>query len=269
MSLRNSTRDLERALELVRAALPAIGGLRLAESGGAVGRYYGAYIATAFQPWRNPADGGIVAYEAYARSHSKNGSDLSPWQLFADAAVDADLVTLDRLCRTVHTLNYFNNRHLAQRLVLNVDARLLRAVPERHGEFFGKVLSILGVAPARIVIEIHTSNMLDLTQLKHVLASYRRHGFAVAVNADSVIHARSLAQLLVPDLLMIYASAFSPDALARQVANLHDAGVRVAVKHVETPEAYAAAVAGGVDWIQGFHLERPASEIAIFPAIKP
>jgi EAL domain-containing protein (putative c-di-GMP-specific phosphodiesterase class I) len=266
MASRN--RQLELALDAVRDALPAIEGL-LASDGRVLGKYYGAYIATAFQPWRNPADGSIVAYEAYARSHSKNGSDLSPWQLFADAAVDTDLVTLDRLCRTVHALNYFGGSEVAQPLVLNIDARLLRAVPERHGEFFGKMLSLLGVSPSRIVIEIHTSRLLDLTRLKQILSSYRRHGFSVAVNAESVIHARSLAHLLAPDLLMIYASALSPDALVRQVESLHDAGVRVGVKHIETAETWEAAVAGGINWIQGFHLDRPAANLLEFPEAKP
>ncbi len=261
-------RQLERALDAVREALPAITGLSAAD-GRALGRYYGAWISSAFQPWRTPADGSIVAFEAYARSHSKNGADLSPWQLFADAAVDSDLVTLDRLCRTVHALNYFGRYDAQVPLVLNVDARLLQAVPERHGEFFGKVLALLGIEPSRIVIEIHTTKLLDLSQLKQVLASYRRHGFRVAVNADSVIHARSLAHLLTPDLLMIYASAFSPDTLARQVESLQDAGVPVAVKHIETAEAHAVAVAAGVNWIQGFHLDRPSADISDFPPSNP
>ncbi len=263
----SADRQLERALAAVRDALPAITGLSVS-GGRALAKYYGAWIASAFQPWRDPADGSIVAFEAYARSHSKNGSDLSPWQLFADAAVDTDLVTLDRLCRTVHALNYFH-RDLAQPLVLNVDARLLQAVPERHGEFFGKVLSLLGVPPSRIVIEIHTTKLLDLTRMKQILASYRRHGFAVAVNADSVIHARSLAHLLAPELLMIDASAFSPDSLVRQVESLHEAGVRVAVKRIETAATRAAAVAGAADWIQGFHLDLPAADLATFSARKP
>lgn len=259
---------LERTLDAVREALPAITGLSTA-AGRALGKYYGAYISSAFQPWRDSADGRIVAFEAYARSHSKNGSDLSPWQLFADAAVDSDLVTLDRLCRTVHALNYFSREEFAQPLVLNVDARLLQAVPERHGEFFGKVLALLGVAPSRIVIEIHTSQLLDLTRMKQILASYRRHGFSVAVNADSVIHARSLAHLLAPELLMVDASAFSPDSLGRQVASLHEADVRVAVKHIETPQAHAVAVAAGVNWVQGFHLDLPSADLLGFPVSKP
>lgn len=269
MSIALTARDPGRSLMLVRRALPAIGGLQRAANGRVEGKYYGARISTTFQPWRNPASGRIVAYEAYARSHSKNAGDLSPWQLFVDAAIDSDLVTLDRLCRTVHTLNYFSAHDPDLPLVLNVDARLLQAVPERHGEFFGKVLSLLGVAPERIVIEIHTSHLLDLSRLKQILASYRRHGFAVAVNAESVIHARSLAQLLAPDLLMIYGSAYAPDALARQLGSLTAGGVRVAVKHIETAETHAVVAAAGVDWVQGFHLDLPAAELAAAENQKP
>ena len=251
---------LDRALADVRSVLPAVSGLQRGE-GGIVGRYYGSWISSAFQPWRD-ADGKIVAFEAYARSQSKHGSDLSPWQLFADAAVDSDLVTLDRLCRTVHALNFFSRSDLVTPLVVNVDARLLQAVAERHGEFFGRILGVLDVPAARLVIEIHTSHLLDLSRLRQVVASYRRHGFAVAVNAESVIHARSLAQLLAPDLLMIDAATLAPEILEKHLGTLAGGAVRIAVKRIETPEALAASAAA--DWRQGFHLDTPASDLSVF-----
>lgn len=251
---------LDRALADVRSVLPAVSGLQLGD-GGVVGRYYGSWISSAFQPWRDAA-GRIVAFEAYARSQSKHGSDLSPWQLFAEAAVDSDLVTLDRLCRTVHALNFFSRGDLATPLVVNVDARLLQAVAERHGEFFSRILGVLDVPASRLVIEIHTSHLLDLTRLRQVVASYRRHGFAVAVNADSVIHARSLAQLLAPDLLIIDAAALTPETLARHLGTLAGGRVRIAVKRIETPEAFAAAT--HADWRQGFHLDIPQSDPSLF-----
>lgn len=251
---------LDRALAEVRSVLPAVSGLQVAD-GGVVGRYYGSWISSVFQPWRD-ADGRIIAFEAYARSQSKNGSDLSPWQLFAEAEVDSDLVTLDRLCRTVHALNFFARGDLAVPLVVNVDARLLQAVAERHGEFFGRILGVLDVPASRLVIEIHTSHLFDLTRLRQVVASYRRHGFAVAVNADSLIHARSLAQLLVPDLLMIDAAALTPETLARHLGTLAGGPVRIAVKRIETPEALAAAAQA--DWRQGFQLDTPAPDPTTF-----
>ena len=230
-----------------------------------VGKFYGATISTQFQPWRRPQDGAIVAVEAYARSQSRAGEGLSPWQSLADAAVDVDLVLLDRLCRTVHALNFFAPAGAASALtplVLNVDARLLHAVPERHGEFFGKVLGLLGVSPKQIVIDIRTHQLLDLSRLRQILASYRRHGFKVAVNADGMIHARSLADLLAPDILMLDALQFTPERLARHAASLVRGGVQVAVKRIETAGQLAAAKDASVAWIQGFHLDMPAAETA-------
>lgn len=105
---------LGRLIAGLRRALPEITGLQLTQTRQVVGKFYGGYIATAFHPWRRPADRAIFAWEAYARSHSKDGADRSPGLLFADAVVDSDLVALDRLCRTVHALNYFARGESAQ-----------------------------------------------------------------------------------------------------------------------------------------------------------
>jgi len=93
---------VNRILAEIRGAAPAISGLQVGDGGQVVGRHYGANISTAFQPWWTPAGEHVVAVEAYARSDSKHGERLSPWRLFADVAVDDDLINLDRLCRTVH-----------------------------------------------------------------------------------------------------------------------------------------------------------------------
>jgi EAL domain-containing protein (putative c-di-GMP-specific phosphodiesterase class I) len=252
---------LKRTLADIQAAVPAVGGLRIAEHGRAIGRYYGANIATAFQPWRMANGTEIAAVEAYARSHSKRGEDLSPWQLFADNAAADDLVTLDRLSRTVHAINYFLVGEGSLPLVLNVDARLLETVPERHGEFFGRVLDILGVPSEQIIIEIRTTHQLDLTRLRSILASYRKHGFAIAVNAEGSIHARSLAELLKPDILMLDARGYFPDELRRHAGALVGSGPTLAVKRIETPAHADAVTTAGVDWVQGHFFDIPGATV--------
>ena len=90
------------------------------------GRFFGATLTTVFQPLRVPGDGRVFAHEALARSYSARGDGLSPWRLFADAASDEHLVTLDRLCRTVHALNYrvTGLNDVGGHLFLNVHERL-------------------------------------------------------------------------------------------------------------------------------------------------
>lgn len=258
---------LSRLIAGLGRTLPEITGLQLTPIRQVVGKFYGSYIATAFQPWRRPADHAVFAWEAYARSYSKNGADQSPGLLFADAAVDSDLVTLDRLCRTVHALNYCARGDFRQPLVLNVDTRLLHAVPEKHGEFFGKVLAMLDVAPGHIIIDINTTRVFDLSRLRQIIASYRRNGFAVAVSADSLIHARSVASLLRPNLLVVDGSAFTPDTLHRHASLLVRDGVRVGVKHIETSAHLDAALAAGVECVKGYLLDRPASERRTNPSL--
>jgi EAL domain-containing protein (putative c-di-GMP-specific phosphodiesterase class I) len=43
---------------------------------------------------------------------------------------------------------------------------------------------------------------------------------------------------------------------------LHDLDVRVAVEGIETPEAAAAAVDSGADYLQGFYFAHPAAALA-------
>lgn len=262
-------RTLPSLLAAIRRAVPALPELSVDAAGQVVGRYHGACISSAFQAW-HAADGRqVLAVEAYARSRSKHGAGLSPWQLFADGAGSDQLVPLDRLSRTVHALNHFTVAgaghpagHPADHpLVLNVDARLLDAVPQRHGEFFGKLLQLLGVDPQRIVIEIRTTHQFDLTRLREILASYRRHGFAVAVNAEGAIHARSLAQLLAPDYLMLDAASFPAAELGRYIAVLAAAKVRVAVKRIETQEQATVARLAGAAWVQGYYFDRLAATL--------
>jgi len=253
---------LNRTLAEIRRTVPSIASLQVGDGSQVAGRFYGANISSVFQPWRAPGSEEMVAVEAYARSRSKKGEGLSPWHLLADTAADSDLVALDRLCRTVHALNYFTVAKNQPPLVLNVDARLLQAVPERHGEFFGKVLNLLGVSPANIVIEIRTIHQFDLTRLRQILASYRRYGFAVAVNAEGTLHARSLAELLRPELLMLSAMGFSPDELHRQVISLASSRVKIAVKLIETDEMANAMRAAGADWVQGHFFGNPCASAA-------
>ena len=64
------------------------------------------------------------------------------------------LVKLDRLCRTVHALNYFRAASGQANLFVTVQPRLLESVKDDHGEAFAKVLDLIGIPTSRVVIEI-------------------------------------------------------------------------------------------------------------------
>ena len=71
---------------------------------------------------------------------------MSPWGIFSMIAGDSALVGLDRLCRTLHLLNYFGKAPRDLRLLLRVEPRLLSSIKQNHGRVFGELLDYCGIA---------------------------------------------------------------------------------------------------------------------------
>lgn len=154
------------------------------EEGLVRGRWFGCQLGSVFQPVVSA--GQCVAHEAFLRihGHGRHAGELSPWPLFSANAEDARLVALDRLARTLHTLNFLLQQGQGA-LFLNVHGRLLAAVRDDHGAAFRRVVDALGVPPGRIVIETPVSALAQPDLLAFVLRNYRRNGFRTAVKLAS------------------------------------------------------------------------------------
>lgn len=253
--------------QLLQATAPQFaeaGSLQLAAGPGAVtevvGRYFGASITSAFQPLFAPGDARPAAWEALARSHSRDGGGLSPWRLFADAAEDHHLVTLDRLCRAVHTLNFLSHARAgdARPLFLNVHARLLDAVTADHGAFFRAVLNRLQVPPSRVVIDIPPLPPGATHRLRQVVGNFRRQGFRVALAAGSRLDAQLLGHWVQPDYLRLPAMEWSHPDTTRTVARLTRDGIRLIATHIESELVLQLCQRGGAALLQGFWVGQPA-----------
>jgi len=248
--------SIRRLLRGIDGLLPESPTFRVLAGQRVSGKFYGATITSALQTLRDPLSGEVLAHEALARSYSATGTGLSPWGLFADASSDEHLIALDRLCRTVHALN-FRVSGLSEaggKLVLNVHERLLHAVLAGHGAFFRRVLGLIDVSPARIVIDVPLLRSSEVCWLKGVVESYRRAGFEVAVEAASAVQAKLFATLVRPDWIRLRSALVA----AETVAELHSLGSRVVATRVETALAHSHSVAAGVDLVQGFHYDTPS-----------
>ena len=119
--------------------------------GRAQGRYFNSTLTSAFQSIRALADGRVCGYEAFARSYSESDQGLCVWKLLDHAANDDESVELDRLCRMLHSINFFRQPEAADAdLYLSVHARLLAAVDGNHGTAFRRVLGVLELPQARL-----------------------------------------------------------------------------------------------------------------------
>ncbi|MBL8481651.1 MAG: EAL domain-containing protein [Rhodocyclaceae bacterium] len=231
-----------------------------------VGNYHGARLTSAFQPIVNLASGRLIGHQALLRFHTPDGPDAAPWNLFQRAAGDAELVALDRLARSLHTLNYYRNAGATGTLFVHVHGRLLGAVREDHGATFRRMLGDLGLANRNIVIELPAVAMADPGWCLQVLANYRRNGFAVAANAGDAEEFEWLDRQARPHYLKLdIRGQRARGRLARLVTAAARRGVATVFKCVETQSDLEAARAPGCAYAQGYALGAPAAGIA-YPA---
>src|SRR5690606_12878387 len=108
---------------------------------------------------------------------------LSPASVFLLPADADEVVYLDRLCRTLHALNFLlqageNDGWLA----LNVHPRHLTGVLSEHGLVFESILQQCGLSPRRVVLEIGITALLQVPHLPMAVQNYRRRGYRIAVD---------------------------------------------------------------------------------------
>lgn len=104
--------------------------------------------------------------------------------LFADDV--PNIVSLDRLSRTVHMLNYLPISHDDGTLFVHVHPRHVLTVKRDHGAYFEEIILRCGLTLRRVAITLTVSPVYDrqLTLLLERLRSYRDRGYATAIKFD-------------------------------------------------------------------------------------
>jgi EAL domain-containing protein (putative c-di-GMP-specific phosphodiesterase class I) len=221
------------------------------------GSFYGAELGSVFQPVY-ATDGTVAGHAAYVRSHAGEGRiGLSPWQVFSLAASDEELVRLDRLCRTLHAVNYFADAEVGWWLHLAVEHRLLTTVLAEHGRTFEGVLRAFGIATSRVVIELPAPVADEPALLAEVLSNYRHRGYAVAVRVRGGRDALATIAPFRPDVVRIRSREVSGEPLRRMIDDVHAFGGLALVDHVETAALRVSAQSSGADLVQGTYLGAP------------
>lgn len=244
--------------------------LSLASDGTVLGRFYEFELASGFQPvirldTRNP-----VGYDAYARSHATDGDVISPWGLFSRAADDATLVRLDRLCRLVHTLNYFSQADAELPLYLRVHGRLLAAITQDHGQAFRRMIEALGIPPSRIVLQLPAEAARDVLLAGVILGNYKKAGFQAGVHANDASEAQSLLHLHAPDVIKLDVRTIADPE--RELPPLLQAASalssRVVFKRVEDEATLERLASLGARYAQGYLFGLPSASIGKVPAVR-
>ncbi len=236
--------------------------------GRAQGRYFNSTLTSAFQPIRALHDGVVTGYEGFARSYSEVHPGLCVWKLLDHAASDDESVALDRLCRMLHTMNFFRQPEAGSRdLYLSVHARLMAAVDGNHGSAFGRVLEALDLPRERIVLQLPVVTRQQNWLLDYVADNYRCNGFRIAVNAPDADEALNLVERVRPAVVKIDAREIVRDEPVLRLLSACDGiGVLTVFKRVESTQVAdalgrIAAQSGKAVHVQGFLRDMPTASL--------
>ena len=245
--------------------------------GQARARFRGNVLTTLFQPVVERASGQVIGHEAHLRAVAGEWVGGPAQGVFLEARDDNELVYLDRLVRTLHALNFLQEREQhGGFLALNIHPQLLRAVRGHHGHVFEAILARCGLTPERIVLELADDGFGKQACLKAAVAAYRERGYRVAID-NFGRHSACLDRLeaLAPDLVKLDRSLIGHAghlSLAKRVmtelsAEIRRLGAQVVCQCIENPLQLQVAQDAGVDWLQGYRLGRPASHC--LPLVRP
>ena len=153
------------------------------DKGRAIGCYDGLRMHSAFQTLFAASTLRPLAFEALLRAYDADGRTIPPNQAFTIPQAPKDIVYFDRLCRTVHALNFSSLAGPNDLLFLNVGGgHLLNVTGRTHGDVFETLLRHCGLTPHQVVLEIIESRIDDLDRLVEATAAYQQRGYRVAID---------------------------------------------------------------------------------------
>lgn len=219
------------------------------------------------QPIVNAQDGRIHGYEFLLRGLKTNGDPIPPLELFDNA--DAELRRQLDYCGFLSAIDTAEAFGIQERVFVNV----LPQTVSHHDKEFEAVLDRVeqaGIRPERVVFEIvESEKIVDMEALQRVIQFCRWAGYRIALD-DFGSGFNNLVTMigLKPDYIKLDQGLISQmageSATWNLVANMIDAarqaGVLVIAEGVEDEKTARLLRTLGADFLQGFHIGRPARE---------
>ena len=125
------------------------------------------------------------------------------------------IINFDRLCRTVHMLNYLTLAHLHGVLFLEVDPRHILGIKQDHGAYFEEVIVQCGLETNNVVIVLALNSQYAryYQELIDGLENYRRRGYQIALKFDYLAQDSDVFDLI---------AKISPNYVSLSARNMED-----------------------------------------------
>ena len=113
----------------------------------------GIRLISRFEPIVDLRSERIVGHRASLHGLREGGEEISGEAVYALCEQASSVIYLDRLCRTLHALNFLaQQRTTGGFLQVQVHPRHLLAVPSQHGLVYEAILKRCGLSPEDIVL---------------------------------------------------------------------------------------------------------------------
>ena len=209
----------------------------------------------------------VVGVEALSRGVSLDGKLIAPLALFEEARRLNLTCELDRACQRA-AFKAFAPLHQADpnlMLFVNIHADCIPDALKGDAGFMAFAREF-NIAPRCVVVEILETALEDTIELRDAIASYKKHGFLVALDDVGAGHS-SLNRILFvrPDILKADRSLieniendFYKQEVFKAVLQMGEKlGGWVVTEGVEKQNEALIALGLGADLFQGFYFNRP------------
>lgn len=255
----------------------------VSEAGQVHVRYSGLRLESIFCPVVDTVNGGLCGHGARLQvTDETSNRPLDPALVYTRPADDKEFIYLDRLVRTLHTLNYltYRDRQSRQLLLLKVHPRHVASVAADHGLAFEEILRSCGLMPEQITLEFDVVNAGDIAHLVRAIGNYKSRGYSIAIGSfghhDIPL---DLLREIAPTLITLDPQlVFWTRPLGLLVDQVHRLGVgtRLMIEGPDSPLRLSDAKDNGIDLLRVrtpsprlLHVPAPGQPTAFGPGCVP
>ena len=186
-------------------------------------RFGNLTLGSHLRPIQAAREDKLIGYEGELLVRSVAGNLLNVDNVFNSLDNNDQIIHLDRLVRTLHSLNYLQQYDNSQNLLsLQVQPRHIVSVVGDHGKAFETILGDCGLGAERVLLHTRLLDEISLPHFNKALSSYRSRGYQIGISLTQPEELGLLERLeLEPDIIFLHYPQLKDAAMDRsQNANL-------------------------------------------------
>ncbi len=126
----------------------------------------------------------LVGRDSETLVRSATGKELAVDEVYSALNDAEQVVQLDRLLRTLHSLNYLQQFQGDELLSLAVHPRHIASVSADYGKVFETILADCGLGPERVLLHTRLQDEVTLPHFNQALVGYLSRGYQIGVDVQ-------------------------------------------------------------------------------------